>query len=76
MKVMKKSELIFSALLVPVDFLMFVLAGVAAYFLRISPLVANLRPVLFTMNLPFEKYFLLVLIVAIFGIFIFAVSGL
>ena len=76
MKVMKKSELIFSALLVPMDFLMFVLAGVAAYFLRISPLVANLRPVLFTINLPFEKYFLLVLIVAIFGIFIFAVSGL
>jgi exopolysaccharide biosynthesis polyprenyl glycosylphosphotransferase len=73
---MKKSELIFSALLVPVDFLMMVLAGIAAYFLRISPLVANLRPVLFTINLPFERYFFLVFAVAILGIFIFAVSGL
>jgi exopolysaccharide biosynthesis polyprenyl glycosylphosphotransferase len=76
MESMKKSELIFGALLVPVDFLMFILAGVTAYFLRISPLVTNFRPVLFTMNLPFERYFLSVLTVAIFGIFIFAVSGL
>lgn len=73
---MKKSELIFSALLVPVDFVMFVLAGVAAYFLRVSPLVAKWRPVLFTMNLPFERYFFLVFVVAIFGILIFAISGL
>jgi len=31
--VMKKSELIFSSLLVPVDFLMFLFAGIVAYFL-------------------------------------------
>ena len=74
--IMKKSELIFSALLVPVDFLMFILAGIAAYFLRVSPFVAKLRPVLFAMNLPFERYFFLVLAVAIFGILVFAVSGL
>ena len=73
---MKRSELMFSALLVPVDFLMFILAGIAAYFLRISPFVAKWRPVLFAMNLPFEKYFFLVFIVSIFGILIFAISGL
>jgi lipopolysaccharide/colanic/teichoic acid biosynthesis glycosyltransferase len=76
MRVMKKSELIFSALLVPVDFLMLILAGIAAYFLRVSPLVAKWRPVLFAINLPFERYFFLTLAVAIFGILIFAVSGL
>jgi len=73
---MKKSELIFSALLVPVDFTMFILAGVVAYFLRVSPIVSRLRPVLFAMNLSFERYFFLVFAVAIFGILIFAISGL
>jgi len=76
MKTMKKSELIFSALLVPIDFLMLILAGIAAYFLRVSPVVAKWRPVLFALNLPFERYFFLLLAVSIFGILIFAVSGL
>ncbi len=73
---MKKSELIFSALLVPVDFLMFLLAGIAAYFIRISPLIAQWRPVLFALNLPFQRYFILLIGVAVFGILVFAVSGL
>ena len=73
---MKKSELIFSALLVPVDFLMFLTAGMAAYFLRVSPLVAKWRPVLFSLNLPFERYLFLLLMVSFLGIAIFAVSGL
>jgi len=73
---MKKSELIFSALLVPVDFLMFLLAGMAAYFLRVSPIVAKWRPVLFTLNLPLERYFILILAVSFLGILIFAISGL
>ncbi|MFZ5559613.1 MAG: sugar transferase [Patescibacteria group bacterium] len=73
---MKKSELIFSALLIPVDFLMLLLAGIAAYFLRVSPLIANWRPVLFALNLPFERYLILLLGVSIFGILVFAVSGL
>jgi exopolysaccharide biosynthesis polyprenyl glycosylphosphotransferase len=73
---MKRSELIFGALLVPVDFLMFVAAGMTAYFLRVSPLVVKWRPVLFTLNLPLERYLLLLLAVSFFGILIFAVSGL
>lgn len=76
MKLMKKSELIFSALLVPVDFFMLILAGIAAYFVRISPLIAKWRPVLFAINLPFERYFFLLLAASIFGLLIFAVSGL
>lgn len=73
---MKKSELIFSALLVPVDFLMFLVAGIAAYFIRISPLIAQWRPVLFALNLPFQRYFILLIVVAVFGVLVFAVSGL
>ena len=75
-KIMRRSNLIFSALLVPVDFIMFVLAGITAYFLRVSPLIAKWRPVLFSLNLPLEKYLFLVLIVSIFGVLVFAVSGL
>ena len=73
---MKRSELIFGALLVPVDFLMFLAAGIAAYFLRVSPLISRLRPVLFVVNLPFERYFVLLLGVSVFGVLIFAISGL
>lgn len=73
---MKRSELIFSALLVPVDFMMFLLAGIAAYFLRTSSWVAEMRPVLFALNLPFQRYFILLIGVSIFGLLIFAVAGL
>jgi len=73
---MKKSELIFSSLLVPVDFLMFVFAGILAYFLRVSPLVVQYRPVLFALNLPFQRYLVLLLGVSILGILVFAISGL
>lgn len=76
MKAMKKSELMFSALLVPVDFFMFLAAGIAAYFLRVSPLVAQWRPVLFALNLPFQRYFILLIFVSLFGLLIFAISGL
>ncbi|TSC53486.1 MAG: Undecaprenyl-phosphate glucose phosphotransferase [Parcubacteria group bacterium LiPW_39] len=73
---MKKSELIFAAASVPVDYLMLVLAGVAAYALRTSEWVAQWRPVLFNLNLPFNRYFSLVLIIGIFWIGIFALAGL
>ncbi|MBD3282049.1 MAG: exopolysaccharide biosynthesis polyprenyl glycosylphosphotransferase [Candidatus Portnoybacteria bacterium] len=73
---MKKSELVFSAMLVPIDFLMFLLAGIAAYFLRTSYLVSQWRPVLFELNLPFNRYFILLLIASAFGILAMAISGL
>ncbi len=73
---MKKSELIFTTILVPVDYLMLVLAGLVAYALRTSNLVVNLRPVLFNLNLPFGRYLGLVSLIAIFWVLIFALSGL
>ena len=73
---MKKSELIFSALLVPVDFLMILVAGIVAYFLRTSLLVAEWRPVLFSLNLPFSRFLVILMAAAIFTLIVFALSGL
>ena len=72
---MKKSELFFNTLLLPFDFLMIFLAGLATYFFR-TRILASFRPVFFELNLPFEKYFLLVILVTILFIAIFAISGL
>lgn len=74
---MKKSELIFSAILAPIDFLMLIAAGLTAYFLRLSSLGIKLvGPAVFQLNLPFYKYFILVLVVSLFWLAIFSVSGL
>jgi len=73
---MKKAELIFTSILVPLDFLMLLGAGLAAYFLRISPWLVRYRPVLFHLNLPFSRYFILVVSVSIFLLIIFALIGL
>ncbi len=72
---MKKAELIFSVLLLPVDWLMLVLAGITTYFLR-TRILSAFRPVLFEFNLPFDRYLLLVL--AVSGLFVgaYALSGL
>ena len=73
---MKKSELIFTAALVPVDYLMLGLAGLTAYGLRTSDLFVNWRPILFGANLPFDRYFGLVILVGLFLLVLFAFSGL
>lgn len=71
---MKKSELVFTAILVPLDFLMLILASLTAYFLRFNPAIVEIRPVIFDLQL---KYYLtIVFFVAISWILIFAVSGL
>ena len=72
----KKSELIFSAILVPLDYLMLIAAAAAAYFLRVSPYVSGIRPVLFTENLPFFDYLLLALMISPLWIVFFAIAGL
>jgi len=72
---MKKGELIFSVLLVPVDFLMLLAAGLGTYIMRTRILDA-FRPVQFDLNLPFEEYAIIVLITSLFFIGAYAVSGL
>lgn len=72
---MKKSELYFNVLRLPVDFVMLVLAGISTYFLR-TELLSAFRPVLFEFNLPFAKYFYLVLFVSLIFVASYAISGL
>lgn len=71
---MKRSELFFSFLLVPLDFLMIVLAGVSAYRIRLAHFVTDIRPVVF--DLQFQPYFRMVLLVALLWLIVFAFSGL
>lgn len=71
---MKKSELFFAALLVPADFLMIVLAAVVAYWLRFTPGIIEIKPVLF--ELPFFSFLKIILLIAPFFLLIFALEGL
>jgi exopolysaccharide biosynthesis polyprenyl glycosylphosphotransferase len=70
---MKKSELIAAVILVPIDFLMIVLAAVTAYFLRFEVFV-KYRPIVF--ELYFQNYLSVSIFVALFCLLIFALVGL
>ncbi|MDD4901049.1 MAG: hypothetical protein PHS62_02975, partial [Patescibacteria group bacterium] len=71
---MKKSELFFSFLLVPLDFSMIILAGLSAYYLRFTAVATEIRPVIF--SLPFGEYFQILFLIAIAWLVIFALAGL
>ncbi|MDD5566934.1 MAG: sugar transferase [Patescibacteria group bacterium] len=70
---MKRSELVFSAILVPVDYLMILVSGLVAYRLRFSE-IATLRPVVY--ELPLREYFSILLIVGVVWVVVFIFSGL
>lgn len=72
---MKKSDLFFNVLRLPVDFLMLSAAGLVTYFFR-TEILSAFRPVLFEFNLPLLNYFYLVVFVSFLFLAIFAVSGL
>jgi exopolysaccharide biosynthesis polyprenyl glycosylphosphotransferase len=76
MEGMKRSELFFGAMLVPIDYIMLLAAAAAAYYVRLSPVVRGLRPVLFEVDLPLPQYMQLASIVSIVVILVFAVQGL
>lgn len=69
---MKRSDLFFAGLLVPLDYLALVLAGWLAYSLRFSGL-STLLPVADT--IPFGDYIRLVLVAAVFWIAVLAATG-
>lgn len=73
---MKRSELFFDAIRLPVDFVALVAAGMLAYGIRVSGLVRQIRPVLFDVDLPLREYVGLVVIVAGFTCIVFALLGL
>jgi exopolysaccharide biosynthesis polyprenyl glycosylphosphotransferase len=70
---MKKADLIFLAVLVPVDYITVVLAGLVVYYLRFSAL-ETLRPVIY--EIPLQQYLKLILLVGFVWLFSFAISGL
>jgi len=71
---MKRSELFFSFIQVPVDFAMIVLAAVSAFAIRDIPQVLAQLPKLY--KFPFESYMKMILIVVPFFIAIYALEGL
>ncbi|MBL7057941.1 sugar transferase [Patescibacteria group bacterium] len=71
---MKKSELFFSFLLVPIDFLMIVASGLSAYYIRFADYVTEIRPVIFDLDLIW--YLKILFVVATTWIVIFALAGL
>ena len=72
---MKKADLFFNVIRLPVDFGMLLLAGLSAYLLR-TQVLASLRPVYFQLNLPLLSYLSLVAVVAIVFLGAYAISGL
>ena len=71
---MKRSEIFFMVLQVPLDFLLLVLAGISAFYLRFTNWAVSLKPVLFTLTL--GDYLEIVSITALVWLLIFALSGL
>ncbi|MFH1536515.1 MAG: sugar transferase [Patescibacteria group bacterium] len=70
----KKAELFFGVILLPIDYLMLILAGLTAYYLRFGETVSDLRPVIYAM--PWSDFLIINLIAALTLIIIFAISGL
>ncbi len=71
---MKRSELFFSAIQVPVDFMMIILAGFSAFIIRDVPQILALQPKLY--NYPIADYIRIILLIAPVFIVIYAIEGL
>ncbi len=71
---MKRSELFLTFLLVPLDFLAVVAAGVSAYYIRFAKFTTDIRPVIFDLELAY--YLQIVLAVAALWMPIFVLAGL
>ena len=71
---MKKAELIFGAILLPVDYILLVAAGCTAYFLRFQTSFTQLPPALYA--IPFQQYLFMASATAFLWAVIFALYGL
>lgn len=70
---MKRSELIFTALLVPLDFFMVLVSAILAYWIRFHPRIQAIRPIIF--KLPFQEFIIFVLAIIPFWLLIFAIAS-
>lgn len=71
---MKRSEVILMVLQVPIDFVLLVLAGISAYYLRFTDWAIELRPVVFELSL--VDFIEIAVLVGFVWVLIFAVFGL
>lgn len=71
---MKKSELFFSAIQIPIDFIMIVLAAISAFAIRNIPQIITLKPKLYEFS--FHNYLQIVFFVAPIFILVYAIEGL
>ena len=72
--IMKRINLFFAALLIPLDYLVLVAAACFAYYMRYTPFVQEIRPVVF--DLAFDAYIAVTLLSGLVFLIIFALSGL
>lgn len=70
----KRSELFFSAVQVPMDIIMIILAALSAFAIRDIPQFVAIQPKLY--NFPFKSYLVVILMVVPFFILIYALEGL
>jgi exopolysaccharide biosynthesis polyprenyl glycosylphosphotransferase len=70
----KRSELFFSAIQVPVDAMMIILAALSAFAIRNIPEILELKPKLY--NFPFHSYLSAILFIVPFMLLIYAMEGL
>jgi exopolysaccharide biosynthesis polyprenyl glycosylphosphotransferase len=71
---MKRVNLFFTALRVPLDYLTLITAASVAYAIRFSPWFTEARPVIFSLN--FDQFMRIALPIGLAWILIFAISGL
>ncbi len=71
---MKKAELTFAVISVPVDYIMLIGAGVSAYWWRYADWVQAIRPIVFDLN--FNQYLRIVFLIALVWLAVFAWQGL
>ncbi|MBL7047788.1 MAG: hypothetical protein ISR95_09215, partial [Candidatus Marinimicrobia bacterium] len=71
---MNKSELTFSAILVPLDYVVVFLAGLVAYGIRFGSFVSELRPVIYEM--PLKEFLPILFFASLLWIIVFGFSGL
>ncbi len=70
---MKKADFITNIILLPIDYLLLILASISAYYFRFSSFIIELRPVFY--DISFNEYLILSLQVSLFGILVFIFSG-
>ena len=71
---MKRSELVFTLVLVPLDILALIDAGISAFYLRTHPFFTTLRPIIFDLRL--DQFLKVIFPIIILWIVIYAVAGL